>query len=70
MHWERKSVILLRLLCLKLSPCCAAADAACRNLCSKKHDEEDEEIDTHQSKLEVHFFSFTTFYYLVSCLPS
>jgi len=38
----------------------------CRNLCSKKTDEEDEEEDTHQSKLEVHFFSFTTFYYLVS----
>ena len=37
-----------------------------RNLCSKKTDEEDEDEDTHESKLEVHFFSFTTFYYLVS----
>lgn len=41
-------------------------DGACRNLCSKKTDEEDEDEDTHESKLEIHFFSFTTFYYLVS----
>jgi len=43
-------------------------DAGCRNLCSKKTDEDEEVEKTHESKLEVHFFSFTTFYYLVSSL--
>jgi len=37
---------------------------------SKKKDEEDEDEDTHESKLEVHFLSFTTFYYLVSSFQS
>jgi len=46
----------------------AAVAAAGRHLCSKKTDEEDEDEDKRESKLEVQFFSFTTFYYLVSYL--
>ena len=37
----------------------------CRSLCASKKADDEEEEDTHESHLEIHFFSLTTFYWMV-----